>query len=88
MEGKREASSGLDERLRDAVARAQEFSEAIHEVIMSWQRKPRNERFRRSGTDRLDQWNVKNTAEHTSRIELGVMLASLAEVAQTSPRVR
>ena len=29
------------------------------------------------------QWNVKNFAEHTSRIELGVILASLAEVAQT-----
>ena len=55
-------------------------------LIMSWQRKPRNER--RKGTGRLDrhQWNVENVAEHTSRIELGVMLASLTEVAQTRMR--
>ena len=57
-------------------------------LIMSWQRKPRNERRRCSGTDRLDRHHgkVKNIAEHTSRIELGAMLASLAEVAQTRMR--
>ena len=56
--------------------------------FVSWQRKPRNERRRCSGTDRWDRhhWKVKNIAEHTSRTELGVMLASLVEVAQTRMR--
>ena len=46
-------------------------------LIVSWQRKPRNQRRRCSGTGQLDRrhWNVKNIAEHTSRIELGVLLA-------------
>ena len=57
-------------------------------MIMSWLRKPRNERHRRSGTDRLDQrhWNVKTIVKHTSRIELSFMLASPAEVAETRMR--
>ena len=51
-------------------------------LIMSWQRKPRTERRRCSGTDRLDRhhWRVKNIAEHTSRVQFGVMLATLGEV--------
>ena len=60
-----EATTGLDERLTDAVAREQEFR---GELIMDW------------------HWNVKNFAEHTSGIVRGVMLASLAEVAQTRMR--
>ena len=49
-----EAGSGLDERLRDAVAREQTFRvRRLMKLIMSWQRKPRNEGRRCSGTDRL-----------------------------------
>ena len=58
---------------------------------MVWMRlRERNERRRCLGTDRLDRhhWNVKNVAEHGSRIELGVMLASVADVAQTRSRLR
>ena len=39
-------------------------------------------------TDRLDRhrWYVENIAERTNRIELGVVLASPAEVPQTRMR--
>ena len=72
------AASGLDGRLRDAVARKPEFRSCAGSASRS----------RCSGRDRLDRhrWNVKNIAEHTRRIELGVMLASLAEVGQTRMR--
>ena len=70
-----EAASGLDERVRDAEAREQEF------------RGERNERRRFSGTDGLDRhhWNEKNLVEYVNRVELGVMVASLA-VVQTRTR--
>ena len=48
-------------------------------LSMSRHREPRNERHRCSGTERLDRHHWKlMMAEHTSRIGLGVMLASLA----------
>ena len=79
-----EAASGLEERLRDALAREQEFRcGTILEVYRELAAQAEDERFRCSG---IDHRNVKSIAEHASRIKLGVMLASLAVVAHTRMR--
>ena len=77
-----EASSGLDESLRDALASEQEVCgqailEVGHELAAQAAAQEQTDWTEPSGT---------NIAEHISRIEHGVMLASLAEVAQTRMR--
>ena len=80
-----EAASGLDECLRDAVVREQECrGDAILEVdrelsAQAEQRAPPVLRSRLIGPTPVER---EEHCRHTSRIELGIMLASLAEAAQ------
>ena len=82
LEDNEEAASGLSERRRDAVAEA--ILEVDHELAAQAAERA-TPQLRNRPVGPL-HWDVKNIAEHTSRIELGVMLASLAEVAQTHVR--
>ena len=84
------AARGLEERLRDAVAREQEFTHETTPEVDRQRGKSRNARRRCSRTDHLDrrQCNVKSTAAHTNRIEFGVMLALLTGVAHTACNVK
>ena len=84
-----EAASGPDERLRDAVAREQEFRDPeILEVdrelaAQAEERTPPMLRSTPFGPTPMESEEHRRTHE---LIELGVVLASLAEVAETHMR--